>query len=405
LVYEGLLSDELATAVTARRAIYGEPAPVALAAVQALHRSVVAGLFERLGYVSASKLRPSPHIRALPRGMARALWVLPIGESPEGVVVAMVDPTDAHALRELRFHLRRPIDPRCADMDALRAVLFEVDPPTDVRGNTRPAPGAVPPAIEAREQWSSGDATLFAREAVGMVSARERSVTPPYGQPVASGATSAWGRGPSDVVRLDTAAISLGSKPPRSSLSTPTRGVDRAIPLRPPSRRRSAVDLPREALQPLAEMKTAEDYDAIARACVRALALVGERAVFFVVKKGVVQGWDGASVGSAIAGLSREALQNLWIPITARSIFREATSQQGVFSGPLSDSSADTIISAAIGGRPAHVIVASVEVRGRVVAFLYVDNPEHVDNARYRVTELTTAAAAAIERLLLTSRG
>ncbi len=411
LVYEGLLSDEQAAAVVARRAMFGEPAPVALAAAGAATPSTVSDLLERLGYMTASRLRPSSHARALPKGMLRALWVVPIGESPEGVVVAMVDPTDAHALRELRFHLRRPIDPRAADLDALRAVVYEIDPPGDARSNTRPAPGAVPPAELDAGSWGAGSADIFEREVVGIGKPRERSATPPYGQPVVNGAASAWGRGPGEVSKLEGVTLSLptsvSARARQGAAVTPKRGNDRPIPLR---RRKSvpkvvATQLSAEALHPLAELSHAEDRDAIARMCVKALALVGERAVFFVVKKGVVQGWDGAAATVSLAGLSREALQNLWIPITARSVFREAQERRGRYEGPLTDSSADSILAAAIGGRPTSVLLTAIEVRGRIVAFLYVDNPEDIDGARDRLAELSSAAANALERVLLSQRG
>lgn len=411
LVYEGLLSDEQAEAVVARRALFGEPAPVALAAVGIASAQTVADLFERLGYMPATRLRPSQHARLLPKGMQRTLWVVPIGESPEGVVVAMVDPTDAHALRELRFHLRRPIDARVADLDALRAVLFEIDPPAEGRINTRPAPGAVPPADAEPNAWSVGSAELFEREVVGYVKPRERTQTPPYGQPVVQGSASSWGRGQSEVTRLEGVTLALpnahGHRAKPTPIPTPKKGSDRPIPLRPKAAKPKAAPaaLTVEALHPLSELSLAEDRDAIARVCVRALSLVGERAVFFVVKKGVVQGWDGAAATPSLAGLSREALQNLWIPITARSVFREAQERSGHYEGPLTDSSADSILAAAIGGRPTSVLLSAIDVRSRTVAFLYVDNPEDVSGARERLSELSAAASSALERVLLSSRG
>lgn len=412
MVYEGLLSDEQAAAVVARRAMFGEPAPVALAAVGLATPATVTDLFERLGYMAAARLRPSTHARALPKGLLRTLWVVPIGESPEGVVVAMVDPTDAHALRELRFHLRRAVDPRVADLDALRAVIFEIDPPnTDGRVNTRPAPGAVPPAETETGAWSAGAPDFFEREVVGIVKPRERAVTPPYGQPVVQDAASAWGRGRSELTKLEGVTLSLPSNVANRARavapSTPRKGYERPIPLRRKASKPKVVatQVAAEALHPLAELAQVDDRDAIARVCVKALALVGERAVFFVVKKGVVQGWDGAAATVSLAGLSREALQNLWIPITARGVFREAQERGGRYEGPLTDSSADSILAAAIGGRPSLVLLSAIEVRGRTVAFAYVDNPEDVDGARERLIELATAAAAALERVVLSQRG
>jgi hypothetical protein len=411
MVYEGLLSEEQAAAVVARRAMFGEPAPVALAAVGLVPPAIVTELFERLGYMAATRLQPSIHARSLPKGMMRALWVVPIGESPVGVVVAMVDPTDAHTLRELQFHLRRPIDPRIADLDTLRAVLFEIDPPsTDGRVRTRPAPGAVPPAGQETGDWPAraADIDICEREVVGIVKPRERTVTPPYGQPVVRDTLSAWGRGRSGRTKLESVTFSL---PPNtanrtkrfSAPSASRKEDDRPIPFRRKSPRPAVVatQLASEALHPLAELAQVDDRDAIARVCVKALALVGERAVFFVVKKGVVQGWDGAAATASLPGLSREALRNLWIPITARSVFREAQERGGRYEGPLTDSSADHILAAALGGRPSMVLLSAIEIRGRTVAFVYVDNPEDVDGARERLIALASAAASALERIIL----
>jgi hypothetical protein len=412
LMYEGLLSEAQASAVVARRAMFGEPAPVALTAVGAVTSATISDLFERLGFMTATRLRPSAHARQLPKGMLRTFWVLPIGESPEGVVVAMVDPTDAHALRELRFHLRRPIDARVTEMDSLRGVIYELDPPADTRQGTRPAPGAVPPADDDA-QWSANPSDAFAREVVGMVKPRERTVTPPYGQPVVQGGASAWGHGRSELVRLDAAPAAIGAfSPTRKRTSQPSlaaatmRSSDKPIPLRPrpPKVKPPEPEVAQEALHPLAELGIAQDRDQVAHVCVKALSLVGERAIFFVVKKGVVQGWDGAASMGAVAGLSREALRNLWIPVTSRSVFREANEGRGTYRGPLTDSSADSILAAAIGGRPTSVVVMGVEVRGRVVAFLYVDGFEDLDDAAERMAQLADAAASALERLLLNAR-
>jgi hypothetical protein len=50
------------------------------------------------------------------------------------------------------------------------------------------------------------------------------------------------------------------------------------------------------------------------------------------------------------------------------------------------------------------VLLSAIEVRGRTVAFVYVDNPEDVDGARERLIELASAAAGALERMVLSQR-
>src|SRR5262249_35364119 len=131
LALEGLLSDEEFAAVVARRAALGEPVPVVLQLLGLASADRIAGVFDRMGFAPASRLSPAAAIKNLPQGLLRQLWVLPIGDSPTGFVVAMADPTDGHAIAELGFHLRRPIDPRWAPVEALRSVLSQVDPAAD----------------------------------------------------------------------------------------------------------------------------------------------------------------------------------------------------------------------------------------------------------------------------------
>ena len=157
-------------------------------------------------------------------------------------------------------------------------------------------------------------------------------------------------------------------------------------------------------MQPLSELNAATDRDQVARICVEALTSLADRAAFFVVKKGVIQGWDGASASPSLAGISKEALRNLWIPQTTRSVFRSAIESGGTFVGQLSESSADSILAATLGGRPMDVIVTVIEVRSRVVGFLYADPYADSEELSFRMRELGSAAAAALERWLLEMR-
>jgi hypothetical protein len=423
LALEGLLTDAQVAAVVARRAAFGEPIPVVLCALEIASPAAVVALFDRMGFAPALRLTPAPFARTLPRGMLRALWALPIGESPLGVVVAMVDPTDGHALRELEYHLRKPIDPRWANLEELGRVLLELDPPSEPspqRTHRAPAPPPPPPGTEhlaAHPAMPAPPAEVLAFAA----RPRRRRLTPAYGEAsmaLLEGAVPSVGTidhrpEAARVLRLGPVAGAIGAfEAPAVALEVPPtspRDSEAPIPLRrraPLPPRPAAAAVPREALHALTELRAATDRDSSARIAVRGLLAVAERAAFFVVKRGVVQGWEGATLeGIGAAGLSREALRNLWIPVTSPSVFRRVSEAGALFTGALSDSTADSILAAALGGRPAQVLLAPITVRTHLVGFLYADGFAEPRAASQRAEALVAAMAEALERWLVSGRG
>ncbi|MDP3279418.1 MAG: hypothetical protein Q8Q09_29780 [Deltaproteobacteria bacterium] len=391
LSYEGLLSDDELRAVVSRRALFGEPAPIALQAV-GVSSATVTSLLERLGFAPARQLHPSPHVKLLPRGILRTFWALPIGESVTGVVVAMLDPTDEHACAELRFHLRRPVDPRIASADVLRSILFEVDPPQEGRNATRPGQGLSTQREEPQTELSPSSG--------GARRERTARTTPPYGQRAvrvnAVASQSPGGRHAIAQLNRHVSAPEVADSGVRPSERGPALRMVRSRPRLP--------EISLDALQPLGALRAAEDRDEIARIATEALLVVADRAAMFVVKKGVIQGWEGVNNAASVASISRESLRNLWIPSTSLSVFRQATELGGVFIGAPSGSSADMILAAALGGRVQRVAVAPIEVRGRVVAFLYIDQFSDEHQAEKRIWEILASVAEAFERLLRTSR-
>lgn len=415
LVLEGLVTEAEVSAVVARRAALAEPVPVVLAVLGIASTDAVASILDRMGYKRAMQLRPAPFVHRLPKGMLRAFWALPIGEGPAGVVVAMVDPTDQHALRELEYHLGKPVDPRVASADALQHVLQEVDPPLAAeRIPTRPAAVPPPPSIPvglARESSDSdGPIVPLVSQAAHQ---RRRRWTLSYGQPrltiVGHGIPSAGvmadrhirdvrvAQAPGSAVRASSQYDNGQSRESAAPIPLRRQPAKQRIPLPPP--------VPPEALRALTELRTVHDRDAIARVAVRGLLAVAERAAFFVIKGGVVQGWEGATLSEiGAAGLAREALRNLWIPLTAASVFRRVLDQGEIYCGPLSASTPDSTLAAALGGRPERVLIAPVMVRKRGVAFLYADGFRDPAEAETRAQTIATATAEALERWLVTRR-
>ena len=424
LCAEGLLTDEELNSLVARRALFGEPVPVAMRALHLASPKAVEDVFDRMGYAPVLRLRPAAAAKKLPAGMMRALWAVPVGENEIGFVVAMADPTDAHALHELAFHLGRPVDPRTASLDELRRTIDQIDPVAlEPRVPTRPAPAAPPPDMEYAPTVLRNPTPASAKEELVVMAKRpaHRRLTPAYGE--LSGVSPqipALG-----VARADVAVPRMNHKPrilnvpggtiggvPTAPTAPPLDGspngdLEVPIPLaqkrprRPVQMAAAPTSLPDDALHVIADLRQAEDRDTVARLASRGMLSAAKRAAFFVVKRGVVQGWEGATTETTVQpGLAREALRNLWIPVTSHGVFRKTR----VFVGSLSESTADSILAAALGSHPDPVLIAPMMVRGHCVAFLYADTLLDEKSARERASELAGAALEALERLAALTR-
>lgn len=420
---EGLLSDAELLAVVARRAVLGEPVPVALRALNIAGAQAIEALFDRMGYAPVHQLTPSPVASRLPAGLLRAMWAVPVGTNDGGCVVAMADPTDAHALAELAYHLAMPVDPRTASLEALREVLDELDPLEAPRmTRTRPwrvAPTAPEPDYTANAHVQApSDAAL--RDHVMDLARRPsaRRNTPAYGSvlaetsaiPALGRARGAEGSRPSArprVLNIPRRTIGGVPGPAAASHKPPDSAIDdRQVPVplaRSRPRRQVSVQppLPADMLSILGELQQAGDRDTVARLVARGMLSAARRAAFFVVKRGVVQGWEGATTEShGSAGFARDALRNLWIPVTSQGVFRRASEAGRLLVGSLSESTADSILAAALGGHPDPVLLQPIIVRGHCLAFLYADNLIDPKGARGRAAELTAAALESLERLV-----
>jgi hypothetical protein len=194
---------------------------------------------------------------------------------------------------------------------------------------------------------------------------------------------------PTPSIPLDAAPASDGQVPIPLAQKRPRKVAQMGLPA-----------LPKDALYVLGELRQADDRDTVARLAVRGMLSAARRVAFFVVKRGVVQGWEGATTETGVqAGFAREALRNLWIPVTSHGVFRKTSEEGRLFVGSLSESTADSILAAALGGHPDPVLLAPMAVRGHSVAFLYADGLHDAKNARARAAEICEAALEALERI------
>jgi hypothetical protein len=177
-------------------------------------------------------------------------------------------------------------------------------------------------------------------------------------------------------------------------------------PPTPPPAPAAAVTAPEpEQARPLTEgaliaaIDQAGDRDQIIGLALEYLGRFAGRAVFFVVKSSEIRGFD--IVGSLT---SRDAIRSFWIPTAAPSTLRAVVASAQIHHGPLSDSPADSVLGAALGGKPGVALIMPVTIRERVVGLLYADRLE-IDALPWgRLERLTRAVADNLSRLISRSR-
>jgi len=150
----------------------------------------------------------------------------------------------------------------------------------------------------------------------------------------------------------------------------------------------------------LATIRAARTRDDVCLHACRGLAPLGRCAVFLVLSKGILKGRE-------ISGgdLPRDAILNLWIPSTSRSLLARVLETKEPYLGPHGDSSADAVFRAALGSRGGDVLLVPVVLSGRTVAVLALDEP--VADAVVlleRAEVLSRATADALRRLIVATK-
>jgi hypothetical protein len=147
----------------------------------------------------------------------------------------------------------------------------------------------------------------------------------------------------------------------------------------------------------LTAIRGAATRDEAVRLGCEASAPVGRCAVFLALKRDVLQGREVSG-----AGVSRAAVQRLWLPVKSASVFRDPVSNGTRYLGPYGTSSADGIFQAAIGSRGGNVLVLPVLVAGKAVAVLCTDGLH--DGGGERIERIAQALGEAFERLILSKK-
>ncbi len=410
LVRAGLVTRELLAAANAQSEHRGTGLAEALVAC-GLAEDALAGfmLADGHGPLLEAKVLASadPNVAGrVGRGMADAFLALPVRTTADGVVVAMADPSDAHAIREIGFRLASPVVAKVARVGELRAAI-EGALPVRSNGTFDATDTAEIPLVREKPRASSPGTVPAARPAEDLAAARARI---------------ARARGPQKVVRPATPVpFTLPSRsiederwddPPRAAApvtprrAEPSRAAIPAVPGGSRGRYGPKAPAPGTSAPPgdagifLAGLRGAVSRDEALRVACEAALTVGGTAVFLGVRKGVFVGWEGLG-----PGLSRDALRNLWIPVTSASVMKRVLESGTPHDGPYGATPADQLFRAATGCRSARLAAHPVFVSGKALGVLCVDGPSYGAAGQERLAVVAHALGEALKRLILARKG
>lgn len=139
--------------------------------------------------------------------------------------------------------------------------------------------------------------------------------------------------------------------------------------------------------------------DDVARAMLRFLARLAPRAALFSLHQGRVMGWAASG-----EGIVEEDFHTLMLPVDRPSVFLNLSRGVDVHVGDIGDMEGNLILQQALGApRAAQAVVVPVRVRGKVIAFTWLDaGDQDVSTLPVaQVKEAARLAGLALEVVLL----
>jgi hypothetical protein len=340
--------------------------------------------------------------------MAAEFRVLPITLDGDGLVLAMADPTDNHAVDEVAFFADRFVvrvvatesairdgierhygvrftSPRAADRASTRVANPQSSSPrpgpsTEASQTRAPNPSPPPPEPKSAKQPSKPSKEALEEQIVLLTKVKYADATP-LPMPVP----------PPDDYQPDY--LPQNDEPILLTNPKATR----------PERKRSDT-LPGFAQitvpdPPLARLRAAQHRDEIAAAVLDYIALMMRRGAFFVMKKSILIGHDARG-----ADLDSSSVRKLVINVEAPSLFRDVIASRLPYRGPLPETPANRAFAHALGGVSTEVLVMPIAVRDRVIAVLFADGAaQPLPDAALHAT--VREAGLAYERLILEGKG
>lgn len=381
-------------------------------------------------------------VERLPRGLCARLLAVPIRfDAITGTVdVAVADPADPHAAREVGFHLGAPVRvvraPLPALEEALRRSRMRAREPRDrpdAEVATHGAAGArsttLPPPEPALSSAMPSPSELAPRRRNLVVADSEppdaprpaRIRTPPWGTPIhaatprLSSAPPANGYGSEIPIPLTRKTFGPGgvldavadAHPPADGPSTERRpfsvsgsGIPRPPPL--PGAGAFAAYAPQlpfpEMSGVLGALRSATSRDEILELVLTGARTVAARVALFVVKRGGYLGWSGSPELA-----DRAALQSVLIPLDAGSIFDRAV-REDFYLGPIRHDEVHAPLVRVLESPSREVAAVPIRVSGKTAVIILADDLGDTMLGTRRLEQLARAAGEAFTRIVRTRR-
>lgn len=360
--------------------------------------------------------------KTLPKAVAERVLAVPVVLKDRVLHVVMADPHNIAAQDEIRFatgcRLQVYVAPEVriwyllnklyGTKRDLRYVQISRSEQMTLRTTAmNPRRPANEPAAATAISWAG----VQADSAVGDLMSEEDFARLTQGIGMGSGTTAsaAHPTAEEEIILLgdvvdDDAEIIIVDESEAPAMATPTLAVGSSASEKPPVATLDTPPPPRQLTltQATKALQHVQDRDQIARVVLGFASATFKRAALFVVRPGMVMGWDG--IGE---GLSRENIERLMIPLSAPSVFKLVCESRAHFLGALPKTPVNTRFLKTLGGEePRSAFVIPIVFKSRVVNLLYGDNGPG-SQATFDIGELLILAMKvphSFENLLLRKR-
>lgn len=147
----------------------------------------------------------------------------------------------------------------------------------------------------------------------------------------------------------------------------------------------------------IGELRKSTNRDEVVRFACNGVATVARCAVFLARRREILKGWDGVGVS-----LSRDAVRNLWLPLSSPSMFRNVVISTQPYYGPAGNSAIDVLFQAIIRSHGGDLIIRPIILHQRVIALLCADGVNSRETASERIESIANEVVDAFVRLMVT---
>ena len=328
---------------------------------------------------------PRAALDALTPEMATKYQCLPIHLEGRRLTVVMVNPRDLRAIDELSFRSGYVIRPILApELRLGYALQYYYRLPRKSREMVPHE--AVREQLARLERGGSEAASPIA--APDPLRAAEPDLADLGGDLTAPETTPAGGRGngqPAASRPEHTDSPAGGAGIPTPAARSGERGARSEATLQNTARQLAAV----------------QHQDDVAEALIFHLGARYSRAALFKVTGEQAVGWRSSHRGQPLPGFLEARL-----PLTATSVLQDVVAHQGCFTGPIPADLANRPLLHLLGPpAPAAALLLPLSMRNRVVAMIYVDDPQiNPSQVRGDIQQLAVKALLAFEMLILKNK-